>query len=155
MGDKPLKRVVTICVLAMATATMTFSASTLAAAVYYRWNDENGRPVHSDRPPPKGVDYEVISTGSKFIRPVDAEEGIVPLEVEPTASNDFEKVDTSESEFKKNPQICQRARDNLDALNTNARVRVRNDQGEIHYIDPEEHATQTKIAIETIELHCD
>jgi hypothetical protein len=150
-----LKRALTICALVITTATLAFSSYSIAAEIYYRWTDDRGRPVHSDRPPPKGVNYEVISTGSKFVRPVDAKEGAVPLAIEPTVRNNFKKVDPNQPEIIKNPEYCKRGRDNLAALNTNARVRVRNDKGEIHYIDEEEHASQTRIAIDTIAIHCE
>ena len=150
-----MNRALTICALVITTATLALSRYTIAEEIYYRWTDDRGRPVHSDRPPPKGVNYEVISTGSKFVRPVDAKEGVVPLAIEPTVRNNFEKVDPTQPEIEKNPEYCQRAKANLDALNAKARVRVRNDKGEIHYITEEEHAVQKQIAIDTIAIHCD
>jgi len=125
-----------------------------AAEVLYRWVDERGDPVHSDRPPPAGIDYEVISTGSSLVRPVDAAEGAVPLEVQPTPSNDFEPVDTELVVQKKNPEFCARARENLEVLNTHARIRVRNDQGELRYIDEEEKQERREKAQKAIDENC-
>ena len=59
------------------------SAPVLAGEVYYKWLDERGNPVHSDRPPAKGIKYEVVSTGSSLIRQVEPEEGAVPRKSNP------------------------------------------------------------------------
>lgn len=141
--------------LALCAAMLASSVPTSAQQVYYRWINERGHPMLSDRPPPKGIDYEVISTGSKFKRPVDAEEGAVPPEVEPSPGNDFEKVATEEKKVEKNPEFCQRARDNLETLNTSARIKMRNEAGELAYIDEEEKERQRKRALDNIKIHCD
>lgn len=109
----------------------------------------------SDRPPPKGIDYEVVSTGSNFKRPVDAEEGAVPKEVEPSAGNTFERVEDEKPKFKKNPEFCARAKDNLETLNTSARIKMRNEAGEMAYIGQAEKELQKKRAQDNIELHCE
>jgi hypothetical protein len=132
------------------------SLSSSAEKNYYRWLDERGRPVHSDRPPPKGIDYEVVSTGSTLTRPVEAEEGAVPAEIEPTAGNEFEQADSEKNQrVKKNPEYCQRAKDNLATLSRAARVRIRNDQGEYHYLDAEEKEAQRQDAEAGISTYCE
>ena len=125
------------------------------AETYYRWIDDRGNPVHSDRPPPKGVAYDVVSTDSSLIRTVDPDIGAVPKKVKPTVSNDFEPVETKEVMIEKNPEYCARARQNLATLNGPARIRLRNEQGEYRYIDEEEKAAQRQHAQETIAIHCD
>jgi hypothetical protein len=143
-------------VLAVLMSAIGFaSLQAQSAQVYYRWVDDNGHPVHSDRPPPKGIDYEVISTGSSFKRPVDSEEGAVPLAVVPKPSNNFEVVEKKKKEVKKNPEYCDRAKENLETLETSARVRMRNDQGEVAFIDEDERANQVTQARETIKVHCE
>ena len=83
-------------VFAVTTALFVLLASyATAEETVYRWSNERGNPVISDRPPPAGIAYEVISTGSSLVRKVDANEGAVPLDVKPTPSNDFERVDTA------------------------------------------------------------
>lgn len=109
----------------------------------------------SDRPPPKGIDYEVVSTGSSFKRPVEAEEGAVPREVEPSAGNDFEAVEEEKPKIKKNPEFCARAKDNLQTLNTAPRIKMRNEAGEMVYIGPEEKELQKKRAKDNIKIHCE
>jgi hypothetical protein len=151
-----LKRAMSTFSLALVTAVMAVSGnSAIADEVIYRWLDERGAPVNSDRPPPKGVDYEVVSTSSSMVRSVDADEGVVPLEVEPSASNDFEPVDSRKPKIEKNPEYCQRARDNLTSLDTSARIRIRNEQGEYRYIDEAEKQEQRVQAEAAVTAYCE
>ena len=126
-----------------------------AGQVVYRWIDDRGNPVNSDRPPPKGVDYEVISTNSSMVRPVDAEEGAVPLQVKPSPSNEFDPVDASPPKIEKNPEYCQRARENLETLNMNVRIQMRDENGEVYFLSEEDRAIQRKKAQDSIEVNCD
>ena len=126
-----------------------------AGESYYRWNDKWGNPVHSDRPPPEGIDYEVVSPGTSLVRKVDSTEGVVPAKIEPSIDNDFEQTETRPDPVKKNPEICERARENLTTLNTYARVRLRDDQGEYRYITEEEKEAQRNEARSLIAAHCD
>ena len=123
---------------------------------HYRWLDDRGNPVYSDRAPPKGVDYEVVSAGSSLKRVVSAEEGAVPLETEPRVGNDFDQVDTAKAQrSKKNPELCQRARKNLEALTSSPQVKVRNDQGEVRLLTPEEMEIQQQTAKAQISVYCE
>lgn len=122
---------------------------------YYRWLDDRGNPVHSDRPPPSGVEYEVISTGSDFKRIVSAEEGAVPPETTPRVGNEFDATNEAEDQApKKNPEICKRARENMEALENSAVVNMRNDQGEIVELSPEEVTMQKAKTSRIIDMYC-
>jgi hypothetical protein len=134
------------------------AASTAMAEgkTHYRWQDERGNPVHSDRPPPAGIEYEVISTGSTLVRKVPANEGAVPAVAKPSIDNKFEQVETDRTDaLKKNPEYCARAQENLRTLNTAARIRVRNDKGELYFLDEEQKQIRRDQAEVTIETHCD
>ena len=131
------------------------SLSSASGSEHYRWVDERGNPVHSDRPPPKGVAYEVISTKSSLVRQVSADEGAVPAETEPTVRNNFEQVDTNKTVVKKNPEQCQRAQENLETLNTKVRIQIRNDQGELRPLTEEQKEEQRQQAKDAIAVHCD
>jgi len=131
------------------------SLNAVAGTPHYRWIDERGDPVHSDRPPPKGIDYEVITTGSGLVRRVEAEEGAVPAEIKPSAGNKFDQIDTANQKIDKNPEYCARARQNIESLNTHARIRIRNEQGEYHWLTQEEKDAQREEAEATISIHCD
>lgn len=142
-------------VFVMTTALgMLFTSCASTAETLYRWTNERGNPVSSDRPPPAGVDYEVISTGSSMVRKVDANEGAVPLDLQPTPSNDFEQVDSAELTIEKNVLYCERARDNLEQIDTHARIRMRNDQGEVYYLSEEEKTAEKAKTLAAIETNC-
>lgn len=151
-----MKRAFTNIALVLAILAPVFATPVAAAGqVVYRWVDDRGNPVNSDRPPPKGVDYEVISTSSSMVRPVEAAEGAVPLQIKPSPSNEFEPVDTSTPKVEKNPEYCQRARENLEALDQNVRIQMRNDQGEVYFLDEEQRAAQRQKALDTIKINCE
>jgi len=145
-----------ISAIAVATALLV-SVTTMNAnaEILYRWVDERGQPVHSDRPPPSGIDYEVISTGASLVRKVDGAEGAVPPELESRPGNQFDVVDPGKPAVEKNPELCARARENLTRLETDARIRMRNDQGEVRYLEPEERAIERDKAAAAIETYCD
>ena len=127
-----------------------------AGSVHYSWLNERGIQVHSDRPPPKGVDYEVISTGSTFKRVVSSDEGVVPLETEPRPGNQFDQVDNAQDgQSKKNPETCARAKTNLEALNSSSRVRHQNAKGEGGFLSPEEIDTEKTRARDQIAANCE
>jgi hypothetical protein len=151
-----LKRVLTTCAIVLAMAVPTLSGSIAnAGQVVYRWNDAQGNPVNSDRPPPVGTEYEVISTNSSMVRPVDAEEGAVPPTLKPSPDNQFEPVDTATPKVEKNPEYCQRAQENLAALDMKVRIQMRNEQGEVYFLTDEERELQRQKALDIIKVHCD
>ena len=126
-------------ILAALIASLVATINVNAGTVHYRWMDDRGNPVHSDRAPPKGVDYEVITTGSSLKRVVSANEGAVPAEVKPRVGNEFNQVDTDDAaRSEKNQELCKRAMQNLEALNGDAQVRMTDEQGEERYLSDEE-----------------
>jgi len=132
------------------------SVESVADSNHYRWINSRGEPVYSDRPPPKGVDYEVISTQSTLKRVVSGDEGAVPLEVNPSASNDFDPVDSAEEgRSKKNSALCERAKMNLVALEAPRKATVRNDQGEQRELSPQEREVAKQTAKAQIDAYCD
>ena len=142
---------------AAAALFLIFSAIPASAETYYRWLNERGDPVLSDRPPPTGTDYEVVSTGTTLKRQVRADEGAVPPEVTPRVGNEFEPVETAKPTalMQKNPEICKRAQANLAALNNFARITVTDDNGDIRFLDDEERAAQKAEAEALIKQHCE
>jgi len=151
-----LKRTTITSALILATALLTLSSfSASADKVVYRWKDDAGNQVNSDRPPTQGVDYEVISTSSSFVRKVDAQEGAVPLAVKPPADNAPKPVATSTPKIEKNPEYCQSARNNLLQIDNHGRIRMANEQGEVRYLTEEEKEAERQKAIELIKVYCD
>lgn len=128
----------------------------IAGSTHYRWINERGEPVYSDRPPPKGVEYEVVSTQSRFKRAVSAEEGAVPLETTPSVGNEFFQIDPdAASRNQKNPEYCKQARQNLEALTTSLQVNVRNDDGEVRPLTAEQMEVERNRARGQIEKYCE
>ncbi|MEZ5571988.1 MAG: DUF4124 domain-containing protein [Halioglobus sp.] len=150
-----MNRAMPTCVLVLITALSLYSSMVSAGQNVYRWMDDRGNPVNSDRPPPAGTDYEVISTQSSMVRSVDGEEGAVPAKVKPSVGNEFEPVDTSKPKIEKNPEFCARAKENLATLDTHARIRLRDDQGEVRYLTEEEKQLERNKALDTIKHNCD
>ena len=140
-------------------AIATPFAGQAAGDTYYRWLDEKGKMVVSDRPPTDpAIEYDVVSQRSSMIRRVQPGEGAVPAEVTPRPGNEFEQVDESvdDSEVAKNPESCARAQANLDALDSAARIRIRDeDTGEIRFISDEEREIQRQKALDVIRVHCE
>jgi hypothetical protein len=153
-GDHRLKLAFTTCAFVLA-ALLTLSASFASPGdVVYRWKDEAGNPVNSDRPPPKGIQYETISTSSSMVHTVDTTTGAAPVEPKPQDDEAAEQADPTKPKVEKNPEYCQRAKDNLTALDSNVRIQMRNDKGEVHYLTMEERDAQRKQALNTIKVHC-
>ena len=151
--NKPTKLV---SVAAAALFVLTTALPTAAGTTHYRWLDDRGNPVHSDRPPPKGTDYEVITTGSSLIRKVSGDEGAVPPETQPRVGNEFDQIDMeAPAEVEKNPEYCERAQKNLEALENANRIRVRNDQGEMRILSDEEREAEKIKARDAIADHCE
>lgn len=150
-----MKQLTHTCLSVMTVAILMLAGLSAHADTYYRWVDDRGNPVHSDRPPPMGTPYEVVSTGSNLVRHVDADEGAVPATTEPTVGNNFQQVPDKPQPVKKNPEQCKRAQENLETLNTKVRIQIRNDQGEIRPLSEEEKEAQRKQAIDAIAVHCE
>ena len=151
-----MKGVIRTCLAGLSLVVLVCgSLAVHAGATYCRWQDDRGNLVHSDRPPPTGTPYEVISTESSLVRHVDADEGAVPATTKPTVGNEFEQSDESKTPPKKNPEQCKIAQENLQTLSTKVRIQIRNDQGELRPLSEEEKEIQRKQAQDTIEAHCE
>ncbi|WP_279250934.1 DUF4124 domain-containing protein [Candidatus Marimicrobium litorale] len=124
----------------------------------YRWTDENGNQVTSDRPPSTQIEYEVISIQSNIVRASDNQGGVETERDGADANNEADVPPAppsgTEVEQKKDAEYCQLARDNLVRLNTQARIRLRDPSGEIRFLNDEEKISQRKIAEDTIKDHC-
>ncbi len=130
------------------------SSFSQAGDAYYRWNDKWGHPVHSDRPPPQGTEYEIVESGSSLVRKIHSTEGVVPV----SAAANPRGVDHEEAQpapRKKDADLCNRAQKNLATLNSRARIRLRDENGEIRYLSEEDKEVQREEARALISVHCD
>ena len=142
-----------------ATAVVLFTLSGLAfgaGGTYYRWVDATGTSVNSDRPPPAGVDYEVISTNTNLT--YQAAPGEEPAESGESADTDKtvpEAAKISQAQVEKDPEYCASAKQNLETLNTKARIRIHDAEGNYRFLNEEEKAAQRETAETIVAQHCD
>ena len=126
------------------------SLAAVAATNYYRWIDERGNTIHSDRPPPAGVDYEVVRTGASF-----KDSGASAEDTTESATEDGAAEANYLSRSQKNPELCESAKGNLDALTNSDRVTMRNAKGEVHVLTAEEIKVSIKTTRGQIDAFCE
>ena len=128
------------------------------ASPTYRWVDDNGNPVLSDRPPETGVPYTEVGVGTGFRRypkPVASETaepgGQAPASLAANATDgQSNRVEVVEAQ----PALCEQAKDNIFKLETFPRMRVRDDDGEVRFMSDEERATQLATAYKVRDANC-
>jgi len=141
-------------------ATFLLAAASLpsmAGDTYYRWVDENGTPMNSDHPPPPGIKYEKVVVGSGMSRR-SAAEGASPMAAEPdqpAAAPTQQAAATGQHTSNKDPEACATARQNLETLNTRARIRMPDGEGGYHFLTEDEKATQREQAQAVITRACE
>lgn len=152
-----IKIVVAGVILAAASLSATLA---VAEKGHYKWIDSSGRPAHSDRPPPPGVEYEFVSSETGLSRRVTKEEprtsgATAAPAPQPSAATGGQTAAGGEQlAIEKNPALCDSARANLDTLNSKARVRIRDGDGSIRYLTPDEKDVQRQKAQDLIAVHC-
>ena len=134
-----------------------------AASPTYRWVDNNGNPVLSDRPPETGIPYTEVGVATGFRRypkPV-ATETTEPGGQAPTGSASSSLAASSTGGqanptevVEAQPDLCEQAKDNIFKLETFPRMRVRDDDGEVRFMSDEERATQLATAYEVRDANC-
>ncbi len=141
-------------------ALLLVTAGVSASDTFYRWQDERGNQVNSDRPPPAGTAYEVISTESSMVRRVNTADA--PENAAAEAAKEQEKpaggqtvVTGGQVKIVKNPEVCAQAKENLATLEVAPRVRLRGEDGEYRYLTEDERKEQEKRARDSIAVHCD
>ncbi|MGQ9425497.1 DUF4124 domain-containing protein [Gilvimarinus sp. F26214L] len=133
-------------------ATALISLPTLAAKNYYKWTDEDGVTHYSARKPhDQSADVVSVATG----RPAPASDSQAPSpdkarNDEPAGNNRAQ----SESGNLKDPERCEAARNNLEVLRNNAKVRMKDENGEIHYLSEEEKAEKSREFQQAVDESC-
>lgn len=141
------------------TVASSMPESAVSAEIgYYKWTDKKGYPHHSDRPPAPGIEYEFIGTESGLRRHVTAEES--RDEGRPSAPGTRNPTEAEQRAIEravavvKDPALCDQAKANIDTLNSKARVRIRDADGGIRYLDEEERDVQRRKARDLMVVHC-
>ena len=128
--------------LLVAAAIALLSPALGSADSVYRWTDENGVVHFGDREPVgRAADRVSVKTGTA----TSSEERKSPQEQlkaleENQAERERQQKETAVEEARRKQQAvrCDAARANLQAINSNARIRVVDADGEQRYLTPEE-----------------
>jgi len=120
---------------------------------HYRWVDGQGETVYSDRPPPAGTDYEIVSSASGHARAVSAREGAEQAtagEAAPAVAGD-----TQAEQARRKAELCSKARANLEVLKGSSQIVVRGPDGKPRTLTAEEVTQQRKTAESQVNAYCD
>lgn len=146
------------CAIAVTLSMIACSGSSIGASeTYYRWNDASGNPVNSDRPPPVGVQYDVVTTNTNTMVDERTDQPDSPQGEAGRTGNTANQQNTSVPlmEFEKDPEACAIAKQNLETLNTHARIRMPDDDGNFRYLNEDEKANARTEAETAITLNCE
>lgn len=150
--------------LAVVFFALACQVSLSVAGDLYRWNDDNGNPVMSDRPPPAGTPYTVINAER-----YGANTNVVSPVTNPAsnpASADTKREDGSDAgsignrkvaarvRIEKHPELCAQAKEAIFQLETFPRVRVTDDSGEVRFMTDTERTEQLNRAREVEAANC-
>jgi len=150
--------------LAVVFFALACQVSLSVAGDLYRWNDDNGNPVMSDRPPPAGTPYTVINAER-----YGANTNVVSPVTNPAsnpASADTKREYGSEGgsmgnrevatrvRIEKHPELCAQAKEAIFQLETFPRVRVTDDSGEVRFMTDTERTEQLNRAREVEAANC-
>lgn len=131
-------------------ATLALASGDASAGKMYRWTDQNGNPVVSDRPPPPGVAYTEIS---KSYTPDRRKRALREI---PGATAGAADADGAPSDgWVKDPERCQQSRDRIAKLESASRVLMEDDTGATRVLNPEELAEELTKARESARRYCE
>lgn len=144
-------RVITFLLL----GSLALAASGQAASNHYRWKDAQGKTVYSDRPPPTGINYEIVSSSSPNTRAVDTEEGAMSAANGDSAAAAEQLAQEKQAEdARQRADLCARATSNLEALSGSAKIVVRTPEGEQRALSDSEIAQQRNTARSQVNAYC-
>lgn len=112
----------------------------------YTWKDSKG-VVHYGEHPPKDVQAKLVKTRTGHSDPIPAPKTTA---TNSSASNSVEEATT----VAKDPERCQKAKENLNLLNTGAMIRTKNAAGYTVYMSPEEKEKERQSMQEVINQEC-
>ena len=142
-----------------ASAILIGVTASAVSAETFRWIDDNGNPVLSDRPPPSGTPYtEVVSGGgfgpsrSSSDAPSSGPESSSSAFMAPTA--DGQAVAQDAATYKQ-PELCEQAKDTIFKLETFPRARVKDETGEVRFMTDSERSQQLQTAKLVRDAHCE
>lgn len=132
------------------------------AQEFYRWTDANGQLHVSQTPPPKSVQYEVLTLQQLSRQPLPKTaphpkaatqpRTTPPAELDQQVDALNQRADQLQKEL--DAQRCQNAQRNKTALSRQAPVYQTDAQGQQVFLDDEQRAVQLELAEEEISRYC-
>ncbi|MFV8817834.1 DUF4124 domain-containing protein [Haliea sp. E17] len=146
-------------------AVLLLTLQGAAAGSIYRWLDASGNTVVSDRPPPAGTEYEVVSGTTGHVVPPPPEPETTPqatsgmqiVQEPPKLPNAGAPPPAQTTGFRpdKDPELCKQARANKLMLDTKPRIRITDENGELRFLTDEERAAEKTRTAEAIDAYCE
>ena len=132
------------------------------ANTIYRWVDDNGNPVLSDRPPPAGTLYTEVEVNiglRRYPKPANTEQETTSDAARAASSAPEQRnmgAASTESVrvVQAEPALCEQARDNIFKLETFAQMRVQDDDGTVRFMTDEERDRQLATAYQVRDANC-
>ncbi len=145
----------------MLTSSLVTASQQGTAAPLYRWTDANGSPVISDRPPPTGTPYTTLdgkrygTTGSmQAPQKTNTAAAVAAPNPGMAGAQGAPSQSAKGSNMARDPELCDRARDNYFKIENFPRIRVTDPDGTVRFMTEEEIRQQLELAKEAIETHC-
>ena len=137
------------------------AVASVQAGTLYRWTDERGNPVISDRPPAVGTPYITLDGARYGVKSSSAARTPKPMPM-PTQQSEPAVAETTDSapvtkrqtKSETDPELCAQAQDHIFKLETFARIRITDEDSTVRFITDEERAEQLSIAKEMAATHC-
>ena len=165
MKSKPLSVAITPPRLLFIAACVALALSqTVSANTTYRWVDQNGNPVLSDRPPEAGIPYTEVGVDIGFRRypkPTGMNEPDVnESDATGASSTNLSSASAASSPTRievvsPQPDLCDQAQDNIFKLETFPRMRVQDENGEVRFMTDKERSAQLAAAYRVRDANCD
>lgn len=151
-----------ICISFLATFLVLLTPTSLSAAEYYTWVDENGVTNYAERQP-RGYVVERVEKEQRFGYPVRNQRMVeAPPAADPAGGGNFNADDAASEEIARAAAELQEARTtncdvgkrNYAQLKVFARVRVQGDDGNVRYLTDDEKQEQMAAAQQLISDNC-
>jgi len=139
--------------------TLTFIASAPLTAKSYRWVDENGVTVYSQKPPPSGNATEIKPPPPPAIPPEEAQRRLdaqrQKLE-DLREDRELKKKESSEqkAEAQRKKSNCEAAQKNLAGLISRPHARIKGEDGKYSYLTDEARQKKIEEAKQHIQENC-
>jgi hypothetical protein len=123
-----------------------------AAETYYKWDRDGVTQYTKEKP--LGVPYEEVRTIGGKAHPTTSAPAAKATQDSATSPDTAAGKATDKAAVKKDPQVCERAKANLETLQSRAQVRMKDEYGEMQVMSDQQRDEQIKKAQEAIKTHC-